>query len=98
MFTLASLAPVIVNTSESVIKRFSPLQRDCYHDNEFVMKVLDWEDGFRYSMTNCLYASRLEHIIKNCSCVPNYFSKLKGPYQILSRCRYFFGLVFVDCS
>ncbi len=86
MFTLASLAPVIVNTSENVITRFTPLQRDCYNDDEFHLKAFNWDDGFRYSMTNCLYAALFEKIIQNCSCVPNYFSDFNE--NNLTKCRY----------
>jgi hypothetical protein len=86
-FTLASLAPVVVNTSETVITRFTPLQRDCYSDDEFHLKAFNWDDGFRYSMTNCLYAAQLEKIVQNCSCVPNYFINHVDENMTYSDCR-----------
>jgi hypothetical protein len=72
-FTLASLTPMIVNTSKKAISRFSPNVRGCYTDEEFRLKTLSWKDGYRYSMKNCLHSSLLEMVMSNCSCVPDYY-------------------------
>ncbi len=71
-FNLAALEPEIVNTTERVINRFGPLDRDCYLEDEFKLKTLKWEFGFRYSMKNCLYAALLDKILQNCSCEPDF--------------------------
>ena len=86
-YTLAYLAPVIVNTSETAIKRFQPEERGCYTDNEFHLKRLGWDDGYRYSMKNCLYASLLEKIINNCSCIPDFFAYLVSRISDFDLCR-----------
>jgi len=70
---LAAITPIIINTSENAMSRFSPEKRGCYSDEEFRLKALKWEDGYRYSMTNCLYSSLLEKIYLSCSCIPNFF-------------------------
>ncbi len=84
---MASLAPSIVNTSDSALVRFRPNERGCYVDEEFHLKRLGWEDGYRYSMKNCLYASLLEKIISNCSCIPDFFGYLVSADDDLFPCR-----------
>jgi len=69
---LASMSPSIINTSDSALNRFSPADRDCYTDEEFLLPNLLWEGGFRYSVKNCLYESVIQHIITNCSCFPAF--------------------------
>ena len=86
-YTMASLSPIIVNTSESAVSRFLPEERGCYIDDEFHLKRLGWEDGYRYSLKNCLYASLLEKIISNCSCIPDFFGYLVNAADGLFPCR-----------
>ncbi len=95
-YTMASLSPAIVNTSESALTRFHPKERGCYTDDEFHLKRLGWEDGYRYSMKNCLYASLLETIISNCSCIPDFFGYLVSAANDLFPCRYQFILYNSD--
>ena len=54
---MVSLSPMIVNTSESVMARFSPEERECFTDEEFDFKYLKRQDGFRYSLKNCFYSA-----------------------------------------
>ncbi len=86
-YTLAYLSPVIVNTSENAINRFQPEERGCYTDDEFHLKRLGWDDGFRYSMKNCLYASLLEKIMSNCSCIPDFFGYFVRRMSDFNLCR-----------
>ena len=51
---LAALTPTIFSTTEQAISRFPPSGRNCYLDSEFELPNLKWEDGFRYSIKNCL--------------------------------------------
>jgi hypothetical protein len=51
---LAALTPTIYNTTDAAIDRFEPKHRNCYLDEEFRLPNLKWEDGFRYSIKNCL--------------------------------------------
>ena len=62
----------VLNTTEEALTYFTPLTRDCYTETEFYFKYMNWVDGFRYSMQNCLYESVLEHIIDHCKCVPAF--------------------------
>ena len=62
----------VLNTTEDALTAFDPLKRDCYTETEFYFKYMNWADGFRYSMQNCLYESVLEHIIDHCKCVPAF--------------------------
>ncbi len=45
---MASLTPTIVNTSEEVLTGFTAEERGCYTDDEFTLKTLSWDLGFRY--------------------------------------------------
>lgn len=81
---LAALTPVIVNTSENVISRFTPLERGCYTNEEFHLKLFPWDNGYRYSLTNCLNSAVIERILQNCSCLPDFY---KGVENLLP-CRY----------
>jgi hypothetical protein len=51
---LSALTPTVYNTTESAIDRFPPEQRNCYQEDEFDFPNLRWEDGYRYSIKNCL--------------------------------------------
>ena len=66
---MLSVSPSFFNTTETAIKRFRPVDRDCYLDQEFQLPNLCWSGGFRYSMMNCLYEGVLQKIISNCSCL-----------------------------
>jgi hypothetical protein len=80
---------MIINTSENAMSRFIPEKRGCYTDKEFQLKTLTWEDGYRYSMNNCLYSSLLEKIFNNCSCVPAFIAPLITLTVDKPPCRYF---------
>ena len=62
----------VLNTTEEALTAFVPLKRDCYTETEFYLKYMNWAEGFRYSMQNCLYESVLEHIIEHCKCIPSF--------------------------
>ena len=64
----------ILNTTENALMKFKndPIKRDCYTQSEFYFKHLSYYAGFGYSMTNCLYESVLEVIIKECKCNPTF--------------------------
>jgi hypothetical protein len=100
--SLASITPVVFNTTENVIKRFTPSQRGCYLDKEFQLKILQSYVGYRYSIKNCLYSSVIEKILENCSCIPNVIEYSTENFQ-QSACRYYkmifqnlFRLVYRD--
>jgi hypothetical protein len=78
---------VIVNTSENAINRFKPEERGCYTEKEFHLKNLGPDDGYRYSMKNCLYASLLEKILTNCSCIPDFFGHFVSKIKDFDVCR-----------
>ena len=85
--SLIAITPTISNTSQQAMERFSPKDRNCYADDEFRFKYLKYEDGFRYSMVNCLYETAMQQIIKKCACIPTFTSfKIKGLDE-LDVCR-----------
>ena len=86
-YSLASLTPVIFNTTEAVLDHFTPSERGCYVDKEFNLKILQIEAGYRYSIKNCLYSSAIEQIMENCSCVPNVVDNTTEYFQLLP-CRH----------
>ncbi len=44
---MVSMIPTVVETSPSALQRFAPIDRDCYADNEFDLKILPPEKGYR---------------------------------------------------
>ncbi len=75
---MVSITPSVINTTETALRRFSPVERDCYTDEEFQLPNLLWEYGYRYSIKNCLYEAVIQKIIKNCSCFPSTASNVKN--------------------
>jgi len=71
---MISLTVTIVNTTETVISRFNPHERECFTNREFDLERLSWANGYRYSFTNCIYEALLYKIIDNCKCTPEYFA------------------------
>jgi hypothetical protein len=53
--TIAAITPKVMTITNDALSRFKPRERDCYEDEEFYFKDLKWEQGYRYSMMNCLY-------------------------------------------
>lgn len=84
---MASLAPMIVDTTDQVISRFSPEVRQCYSDEEVSLRTLSMDWGFRYSKKNCFYAALIEKVFSNCSCVPEYYGLPDELTANLTTCR-----------
>ena len=55
------------------MNRFDTDRRQCYTDDEFLFKYLPRDDGYQYSMKNCLYAAYFEKVFDNCSCIPDSY-------------------------
>ncbi len=53
--TLVALIPSVINTTKNTMARYQPDKRKCYEDAEFDLPNLRYDDGYRYSHTNCLY-------------------------------------------
>ena len=49
---------------------FAPKERKCWLDSEIELKELKYSDGYRYTMTNCLYEATLQVAYNNCTCYP----------------------------
>ena len=49
---------------------FAPKERKCWVDSEIELKELKYSDGYRYTMTNCLYEATMQVAYNNCSCYP----------------------------
>ena len=77
----------ILNTTEEALTAFDPLKRDCYTETEFYLKYMNWAEGFRYSMQNCLYESVLEHVIDNCKCIPSLANFKLITEPMLTKCQ-----------
>ena len=67
----------VLNTTEDALIKFKyePDKRDCYTETELFFRYMNYVDGFRYSMQNCLYESVLDKIVKNCTCKPVFIDK-----------------------
>ena len=79
---MVPIIPSIFTTKKSAIERFSPIERDCYLDDEFQLPNLKWDFGYRYSILNCLYEGALQKIMSNCSCLHTITSSDFNPKNI----------------
>ena len=68
-------------TTEEAIYALSPEKRDCYTDNEIKLLALNEEDGYRYSLQNCLHEAVIQNVVFNCSCIPMFVE----PEPIVNR-------------
>ena len=64
-----------MSTSAGAISRFTPEKRNCYTENESILNqsILSKDDGYLYSLNNCLYEAAIEHIWTVCKCYPRKF-------------------------
>ena len=63
-----------MNTTERAISRFSdPVKRNCYTDDEFELSHYSRENGYRYSMNNCMYESLMQKTLFQCNCTPQFY-------------------------
>ena len=69
-----NLNPSITYTTQDAIDTFSSEQRDCYDDGEVHLTTLSWEDGYQYSMSNCLIDQANIDIMYNCRCYPKFWA------------------------
>ena len=68
-----AVTPTLISTSQNAMERFTPAERDCYSEDEISLKYLPRDHGYRYEMSNCLFESAFENIIRKCKCVPGKF-------------------------
>lgn len=61
----------VLNATEAALA-FDPAVRGCYKSRDFYFKYMNYAEGFRYSMANCLYEAVLEAILEDCKCLPNF--------------------------
>ena len=67
-------------TTTEALSFFPTAKRKCYQDDtnsslddsEFQPKYFNRNTTFKYTLSNCLYASMIEKILTNCSCTPNF--------------------------
>ena len=65
-----AVTPTLIATSRNAMQRFTPAERDCYSEDEISLKYLPRDHGYRYEMSNCLFESAFENILKQCKCFP----------------------------
>ena len=59
-------------TKNDAIDELIPEDRDCYQDAEATLSSLNNDQGFRFSLQNCLYEAKIRRIMENCSCIPMF--------------------------
>ena len=81
------MTPTLISTSANAMSRFTPEERDCYSEKEISLKYLPASHGYRYEMSNCLFESAFENILKECKCYPGKSKKPKrfGSMFVLLR-------------
>ena len=85
--TLVSVQVQETYTTPDALSFFPAATRKCYQDDiksppeesEFQPKYFNRNTTFKYTLSNCLYASMIEKILTNCSCTPNF--AIIGEYQ-----------------
>ena len=76
----------VLNTTEEALS-FTPEVRGCYKSRDFFFKYMTYDQGFRYSMNNCLYESVLEVILSDCKCIPSFVNFNVSSANITQICR-----------
>ena len=76
------------------MNRFTPEERDCYSEDEISLKYLPHSHGYRYEMSNCLFESAFENILKECKCCPGKSSM--HSCKVLYTCKQ--GIFFTTNS
>ena len=51
------------------------------------LRYLRQDDGYRYSMANCLYEALVERILENCDCIPFFVTVDIGSNSTMCRGR-----------
>ena len=83
------MTPTLISTSKNAMERFTPEERDCYSEDEISLKYLPRDHGYRYEMSNCLFESAFENILRECKCVPGKKHILWCPFlRSTSRSKY----------
>ena len=70
-----AISPTII-TADNLTKRFDPVDRQCYFENEFHFQYLTDAD-FQYQMSNCLFEALMQKTIHECECHPLPVGSLK---------------------
>ena len=70
-----AISPTIISAKNNS-KRFDPVNRQCYFENEFHFHYLPDED-FKYQMSNCLFEALMQKTIHGCGCHPLPVGSLK---------------------
>ena len=88
------MTPTLISTSGNAMNRFTPEERDCYSEDEISLKYLPHSHGYRYEMSNCLFESAFENILKECKCCPGKSSV--HSCKVLHTCKQ--GIFFTTNS
>lgn len=72
---LGSLTQLAVSTSmtsiePSAVTTFLPMERKCWEQKEINLSYLEYADGYRYEMSNCLYEATMQKAFTECGCYP----------------------------
>ena len=70
-----AISPTIVS-ADNIIKRFDPINRTCYFEEEFHFQYLP-DEYFQYQMSNCLFEALMQETILKCGCHPLPIGSLK---------------------
>ena len=71
--TIVSISPELINTTENAIQWYTPIERNCYAKDEFLLKHFSKAQNYlRYSMMNCRYEGLAQSVLENCKCAPHF--------------------------
>ena len=70
----------LVKTTPQAQNRFTPVDRQCYFDDEIHLYYLGKSRGrhlqYKYDMSNCLVEAVLQEVEKECKCLPAMLADL----------------------
>ena len=77
--TMINMKPSLYLTTPAALDAFDPKGRDCFSDEDDIeLKFTPRSDGYRYSMSNCLFNYKLQVTEEVCGCNP-YRNKIMDP-------------------
>ena len=73
----------LVTTTPEARNRFSPVDRQCYFDDEIHLHYLSRKRGgnlhYKYDMSNCLVEAMIQEIHSKCKCLPAMLADVGYP-------------------
>ena len=67
---LLAVSTTLLNITEDAVVRFPPEERKCWTQEEITLQYLNYPEGYRYAMANCLHSATMQKAYNTCKCFP----------------------------